>query len=83
MIDGDSKAAVVIVPERDEAEGLQHARCRFARWTEDLGHALHRAGFCLKSNLHEIALAQGLSHVEQAAGDRNCLEFSSCAPAIF
>jgi hypothetical protein len=83
MIDGDSKAAVVIVPERHEAEGLQHPRCRFARRTEDFGHALHWAGFCLKGNLNEIALAQGLSHVEQPAGDRNCLEFSSCASAIF
>ena len=74
---------MVVVPERHEAEGLQHPRCRFARRAEDLGHALHRAGFCLESDLDEITLTQGLSHVEQPAGDRNCLEFSSCAPAIF
>jgi hypothetical protein len=28
-------------------------------------------------------LPQAMSHLEQAAGDRNTLEFSSSAPAIF
>jgi len=83
MIDGHSEPAVVVVPERHEAEGLQHACGRFAGGSEDFGHALHGAGFCLEGDLDEIARPQALSHLEQAAGDRNTLEFSSSTPAIF
>jgi hypothetical protein len=83
MINGHSEPAVVVVPERHEAEGLQHARCRGAGGTEDFGHALHGAGFCLEGDLDEIAFPQALSHLEQAAGDRNTSEFSSRASAIF
>jgi hypothetical protein len=82
MIDGHSEPAVVVVPERHEAEGLQHA-CRGLSGTEDFGHALHGAGFGLESDLDEIAVPQAMSHLEQAAGDRNTSEFSSSAPAIF
>ena len=74
---------MVVVPERHEAERLQHACCRGASGTEDFGHALHGAGFCLEGDLHEIAVPQTMSHLEQAAGDRNTSEFSSSAPAIF
>jgi len=74
---------MVVVPERHEAEGLQHTCRRGAGGTEDFGHALHRAGFCLEGNLDEIAFPQALSHLEQAAGDRNTSEFSSRASAIF
>jgi hypothetical protein len=74
---------VVVVPERHEAEGLQHACCRGAGGTEDFGHALHGAGFCLEGDLDEIAFPQALSHLEHAAGDRNTSEFSSRASAIF
>jgi len=83
MIDGRSEPAVVVVPERHEAEGLQHACCRLAGGTEDFGHALHWAGFCLEGDLDEIALPQAMSHLEQAAGNRNTLEFSFSAPAVF
>ena len=83
MIDGQSEPAVVVIPERHEAEGLQHARRRFAGGTQNFGHALHGAGFCLEGDLDEIALPQAMSHLEQAAGDRNASEFSSSAPAIF
>jgi hypothetical protein len=62
---------------------LQHACGRFAGGSEDFGHALHGAGFCLEGDLDEIARPQALSHLEQAAGDRNTLEFSSSTPAIF
>jgi hypothetical protein len=83
MIDGHSEPAVVVVPERHEAEGLQHACRAGAGGTEDFGHALHGAGFCLEGDLDEIAVPQAMSHLEQAAGDRNASEFSSSAPAIF
>jgi hypothetical protein len=83
MIDRHSEPAVVVVPERHEAERLQHAGWGFGGGTEDFGHALHGAGFCLEGDLDEIALPQAMSHLEQAAGDRNALEFSSSAPAIF
>jgi hypothetical protein len=83
MIDGHSEPAMVVVPERHEAEGLQHACCRGLSGTEDFGHALHGAGFCLEGDLDEIALPQAMSHLEQAAGNRNTLESSFSAPAIF
>jgi hypothetical protein len=83
MIDGQSEPVVVIVPERHEAEGLQHACRRFAGGTEDFGHALHGAGFGLEGDLDEIALSQAMSHLEQAAGNRNTLESSFSAPAVF
>ena len=83
MIDGHSEPAVVVVPERHEAEGLQHACCRGGGGAEDFGHALHGAGFCLEGDLDEIAVPQAMNHLEQAAGDRNASEFSSSAPAIF
>jgi len=83
VIERCSQTAVVIILQRHEAEGLQHACCAGAGGTEDFGHALHGAGFCLEGDLDEIAVPQAMSHLEQAAGDRNASEFSSSAPAIF
>jgi len=56
MVDRHAQAAMVIVSERHETEGLQNALRGLARGTQDFGHALHRAGFRLKRNFNEIAL---------------------------
>ena len=83
MIERRPQSMVVVVLERDEAEGLQNALLGLVRRAEDFRHAVHRAGLRLKRNFHKIALGQRLFQTQQAARGRNGLEFSSSAPAIF
>ena len=74
---------MVVVLERHEAERLQNAVSRLPHHGEELGHPVHRARLRLKRNFDEVALAERLGHVQQAAGRRDGLEFRFCAPAIF
>ena len=83
MIERRPQAAMVVIFERNEAERLQHTVTHFPRRAEDFSHAVHGPGLRLKSNFDEVALAQRMSHPQQAAGHRDGLEFSFSAPAVF
>ena len=74
---------MVVVLKRDEAERLQYAIGHFPHWGENFGHTVHWPGLRLKGNFDEVTLSQGLGQLQQAARDRNRLEFSFCAPAVF
>lgn len=74
---------MVVVLECDEAERLQYAVGQFPHRGKNLGHAVHWAGLSLKGNFDEVALPQGVSHLQQAPRHRNGLEFSFSAPAVF
>src|ERR1022692_4690611 len=58
-IKGIAQGAVIVVLERDEAEGLQNSVFRFVRRLQDLRHAFHRARCRLDCDLDQIALLQG------------------------
>ena len=83
VIQRRSQAAVVIVLERDETEGLQHAPSRIPHRTENLRHAVHRARLCLECNFNKLSMRQRTRQFEKAASDRDGLQFSFCVPAIF
>jgi hypothetical protein len=74
---------MVVILDRDEAEGLQHAVVELSRRAEDFRHPVHRTGLRLEGNFDEIARAQGLRQAQQASGYRDGLEFGFRAAAIF
>ena len=74
---------MVVVFDRHEAEGLQHAVGQLPHGTEDFGHAVHRTGLCLKSDFDEVARAKRLLQAQQASRSRDGLEFGFRAAAIF
>ncbi len=74
---------MVVIAERDEAEGLQRYIRSRAHRREHFGHAPYRAGLGLKSYLDKISLRQRLGQAQQPAGHRDGLQFGFGAPAIF
>jgi hypothetical protein len=74
---------MVVVLQRNEAEGLQHTIVHFPHRRKNFGHAVHRTGLRLKSNFDKVALSQRMGHLQQAASHGNSLEFGFGAPAIF
>ena len=58
VIERCSQTAVVIILQRHEAEGLEHAFCSLAHRVENLRHAVYRSRLRLKSNFNKVALRQ-------------------------
>ncbi len=83
MIERSAQAAVIIVLDRHEAEGLQHAVVQLARRAENFGHPVYRAGLRLEGNFDEVAFAQRLWQAQQASRYRDGLKFRFRAAAIF
>ena len=83
MIERCPQAMVVVVLQRDEAEGLQYTLCRLAYRAQNLCHAVDRPRLRLKRNFDEVALLQRTRQSQESARDRDGLEFSFCVPAIF
>ena len=74
---------MVVVAERDEAEGLQRYIRSRAHRSEHFGHAPYRARLRLKRYLDKISLGQRLGQAQQPAGYGDGLQFGFGAPAIF
>ena len=74
---------MVVVLDRYEAEGLEHAVVELARRAENFGHPVYRAGLRLEGNFDEVAFAQRLGKAQQASGYRDGLKFRFRAAAIF
>ena len=74
---------MVVVAERDEAEGLQGSVGGRAHRSQHFGHASHRARLSLKSDLDKISLTQRLGQAQQPAGHGNSLQFGFGALTIF
>jgi len=74
---------MVIILNRHEAEGLQHAVVQLPHRAKDFGHPVHWAGLCLEGNFYEVTLAQRLRQAQQASGYRDGLEFRFRTAAIF
>lgn len=55
---------MIVVTERDEAEGLQGSVSGRAHRSEHLGHASDDAGLGLKSDLDKISLTQRLGEAQ-------------------
>jgi hypothetical protein len=83
VIERGSQAAMVVVLNSHEAEGLQHAVIQLPRRAQDFGHGVHRSGLRLKGNLYEIALSQRMGDPQQASGYGDGLQFSFGASAVF
>ena len=78
-----AQAAVVIVLKSHEAKWLQNSVWHTSRWTEGLGHSMHRTCLGLESDFDEVSLRQGHGQTQQASGDGNSLKFCLGAAAIF
>jgi hypothetical protein len=74
---------MVVVAERDEAEGLQRSVRSRAHRCKHFGHTPYRARLGLKSYLDKISLGQRLGQPQQPAGHGDGLKFGFGAPAIF
>lgn len=74
---------MVVVTERDEAEGLQGAFGSHPHRREHFRHASYRTRLRLESDFDEISLAERFSQPQQASGDGDSLEFSFGALTIF
>ena len=74
---------MVIVLDGHQAKGLQHAVSQPLYRAQDLGHAMHGAGLCLKGHFDKVARTQRLLEAQQASGDGDGLEFGFRAAAIF
>jgi hypothetical protein len=83
LVDGGPQAVVVVVPERNEAEGLEHSLICLPHRAENFRHAMHQSGLHLKFDFDEVSLPERTWHLQQSAGGRNGLEFSFCVAAIF
>jgi hypothetical protein len=83
VIERGAQAAMVIILNRDKAEGLQYAVFQLLRRAEDFGHGVHRSGLRLKGNFYEIALSQRIGDPQQASGHGDGLEFGFGASAVF
>ena len=83
VIERSPQAAVVVILQRDEAEGLEHARCSLAHGTQNLCHAVNRTRLGLKRNFYEVAFSQRTRQLQESAGYRYGLEFSFSVPAVF
>jgi hypothetical protein len=78
-----AQGAMVVVAERDEAEGLQGSVGSRAHRSKHFGHASYRTRLSLKSDLDKISLTQRLSQAQKPAGHGNGLKFGFGALTIF
>ena len=83
MIERRTQAAMIVVLDRHESEGLEHAVGQFLHRAEDFGHAVYRASLRLKRDFHEVALSQRLRQAQQASGHGDGLEFRFRAASVF
>jgi len=83
MIKRRTQAPMVIVFNRDEAEGLKDTVRHLSRRAEEFGHAMHRSRLRLERNLDEIARPKRLRETKQASGHGNGLKFGFGAAAVF
>ena len=74
---------MIIVAERDEAEGLQRPVGSRTDRGQHLCHASYRSRLSLKSDFHEISLAQRPGQSQKPASHRDGLEFGFGALTIF
>ena len=76
-------AAVIVVLDGHEAEGLQHAVGKLAHRAEHFGHTVHRTGLCLEGDFNEVSLPERMLQAEQASGGGNGLEFGFRTATVF
>jgi len=69
VIERRPQPAVVVILQRDEAEGLEYALCRLTHGREKLCHPVYRSGLGLKRNFNEVALRQFTRQFQQSASD--------------
>jgi hypothetical protein len=74
---------MVVIAQRDEAEGLQGSIAGGTNRTEHFGHATHLATLYLEGDLNKIALAERLGKPQQTASNRNSLKFRFGALTVF
>lgn len=65
---------MIVVSERNEAEGLQDVSLLRSQRMQHFRHSVHVAGASLKRDLDEIAFIQSLGQVQHAAGGGNGLK---------
>lgn len=83
VIERRAQAAMIVVLDRHEAEGLQHTVGEASRRAQDFRHAVNRAGLRLEGDFDEVPLRERLRQAQQAPGGGNGLEFGFGAAAIF
>ena len=83
MIERCPQAAVVVILDGHETEGLEHAIRELLHRAEDFGHAMYRPGLRLEGNFYEVALSERLRDAQQPSSHGDGLEFSFGAAAIF
>jgi hypothetical protein len=74
---------VIVIAERDEAEGLQGSVVGGANRIKHFSHPSDRTTLDIEGNLDKITLAQRSGKPQQAAGDGNSLEFCLGALPVF
>jgi hypothetical protein len=60
---------MVVIAQRDEAEGLQGPIASSTNRAEHFGHATHLATLYLKGDLNKISLAERLGKPQQTASN--------------
>lgn len=83
VVDGGSEAAVIVIFESDETEGLQDAGCHLAHRGKQFGHAVYRAGLGLKREFHERATSERLRQLQQSTRYGDALQFCFGAASVF
>jgi hypothetical protein len=83
MVERGAEAAVVVIFDGHEPEGLQHAVGEFPHGAEHFGHAVDRAGLRLKGDFDEVPLPERMLQAEQTSGDGDGLEFGFGPAAVF
>jgi hypothetical protein len=83
MVERGTEAAMVVVFDGHEAEGLQHAVSEFAHRAEDFGHTVHWPSLRLEGDFDEVSLAKRMLQAEQASGGGNGLKFGFRATSVF
>ena len=73
---------MMIVIERNKAEGLRDHVWTATYGLQHFSHALHVAGLGFESNLDEVAFCERLWHLQQTAGHRDRLQLGLGALAI-
>ncbi len=74
---------MIVIAERDEAEGLQGSVVGGANRIQHFSHPSDRTTLDVEGNLDKITLAQRSGKPQQAAGDGNSLEFCFSALPVF
>lgn len=73
---------MMIVIERNEAEGLRNHVWTPTYGLKHFSHALHAAGLGFKSHLDEVPFGERLWHLQQTAGHGDRLQLGLGALAI-